>query len=638
MKIIQSSEPSVNPPSWAIWERKLFTVMSEAVYALLEKYTQPNGYLRWGDAMPDARDGGDDFYESFFNWPLLYLLGGADRLKTVSEFEWEAVTRQLTDYGHAVQEYERGYDWFHQGEGNLFFYYLCLAVPEPVWAMRAVRFAGLYLNDDPNAKNFDSERTLIRAPHNGSLGPRWGYSRQESEGAPAAYTWNTGMRPYGLPFDDVPGVRSYDDLKNPELARRMGAVMDERFGAGDIPANLGITSLVTNAYLFTGEERYRQWVLDYVQAWLERTAANGGIVPDNIGLSGELGAQNQGKWWGGLYGWAWPHGFYNVGMATVIGGVNAFLLSGDDRYLTLPRSQIDLVWEHGHEEAGRHMVPFRHGDQGWFEFHEMPLMYPAALWAASGSEQDWQGILRCRSMDKGTVVPTFRNKHDDGHEAPWTAFLEGDHPSYPETFLRQSYGQVVRKLDQIAADDTPVEEMNIHWWQLLNPVTTEALVQLTLGAPQVVYNGGLLIAPIRYYDADTHRPGLPTDVSVLVTHVSRQHLGLHLVNTNPYVERRIVLQAGSLGNHCWDAVTYWQLKPARTHPSHAGYPGGPAATWAAGYRDNQDVTEGLQSVTETVRDKWLEVRLRGGTEVRLELTLRRHAYPPTYATPWNSRR
>jgi hypothetical protein len=27
-----------------------------------------------------SRDGADDFYEPFFNWPMLYLLGGADDL------------------------------------------------------------------------------------------------------------------------------------------------------------------------------------------------------------------------------------------------------------------------------------------------------------------------------------------------------------------------------------------------------------------------------------------------------------------------------------------------------------------------------------------------------------------------------
>ena len=45
-------------------------------------------------------------------------------------------------------------------------------------------------------------------------------------------------------------------------------------------------------------------------------------------------------------------------------------------------------------------------------------------------------------------------------------------------------------------------EPDIHLWQNLNPVVTEALIQLTWGAPQVVYNGGLTQARVRYYDAD----------------------------------------------------------------------------------------------------------------------------------------
>ena len=44
-------------------------------------------------------------------------------------------------------------------------------------------------------------------------------------------------------------------------------------------------------------------------------------------------------------------------------------------------------------------------------------------------------------------------------------------------------------------------------------VVTEVLTQLTWGAPQVVYNGGIAQARLRYYDADRGRPGLPPDVA-----------------------------------------------------------------------------------------------------------------------------
>jgi len=48
---------------------------------------------------------------------------------------------------------------------------------------------------------------------------------------------------------------------------------------GDVAPNLGITSLLTNAYLLTGDDKYRAWVLEYVDAWVERAHRNGGSSP-----------------------------------------------------------------------------------------------------------------------------------------------------------------------------------------------------------------------------------------------------------------------------------------------------------------------------------------------------------------------
>ena len=47
-----------------------------------------------------------------------------------------------------------------------------------------------------------------------------------------------------------------------------------------------------------------------------------------------------GKWYGGLYGWSWPHGYYNIGMAATVAGNNAFLVTGDER---LPRPAAQPV-------------------------------------------------------------------------------------------------------------------------------------------------------------------------------------------------------------------------------------------------------------------------------------------------------
>ncbi len=120
--------------------------------------------------------------------------------------------------------------------------------------------------------------------------------------------------------------------------------INERQSRGDVPLNLGATSLMTHAYAYTGEEKYRAWVLDYLAAWEERTARNGGITPDNIGLSGEIGEYNDGKWWGGYYGWRWPHGSVSLLEPISVAGMNAAALTGEMRHLNLLRSQLDMLW------------------------------------------------------------------------------------------------------------------------------------------------------------------------------------------------------------------------------------------------------------------------------------------------------
>ncbi|MBI2191162.1 MAG: hypothetical protein HYU36_04180 [Planctomycetes bacterium] len=614
MFTLQATLPLTMPPEWAVLQRQLFQVMDQSISPFLNKYTRADGTLIWRDQHP-GRDGADDGYESFHNWPLLYTLGGGDFLGTLSIRQWEAITRQFTAYGQIHQEYEQGYDWFHQGESYLYFYYLGLAAPDQEANRdRARRFAGFYLNEDPAAPNYDPERRLIRSAYCGSRGPAIVMG-----GAEPKYGWSASMVPYGIPFEDVPGIRSYDDLKDPALARRMGEAMRARMGQGDVAANLAATSLMTHAYLFTGEERYRQWVLDYVEAWIERARANGGLLPDNIGLSGRIGETMNGKWWGGYYGWTWPHGFYNIGMAAIIAASNALLLTGDFRYLDLPRAQIDGVLQHAVEKDGELLVPYRYSDSGWFEYHVLDLLYPTAVWYLSMDAADWARLERLRrsSRTNWREVRFFRNKHDDGHEAPWLCFLQGGNPGYPEAILRENLGQVYRRMQQVREDSSDLARVNIHHWQELNPVLTEALVQLTLGAPQVVYNGGLLHCRVRYRDAERGRPGLPEGVAALVDGVGPDRASLRLVNLSPDQTRKVILQAGAFGEHRFDEVAY----TART----SDYPGA---------RGSYEPPV-LQSETRRcpVRSSLLEVILPPGTEVRLDLATSRFVHRPAYASP-----
>jgi hypothetical protein len=652
---ITANVPCLEPPFWALLERSLIRAMNSAVKPYLEKYTREDGSLIWGGtAKQHGRDDVDDFYEAFYNFPLLYLLGGGDHLLEIAHRQWDAITVQLGTLGLLEREFERGADFFHQGEGLLAFYFLCLADPtHPKLLERAQRFAGFYTGEDASAPNYDAKLKMIRAPHNGSLGPRWGYR----DGDPVP-DWSDGMRVYGLPFDDVPGVSSFDDLQDPELRRRLGEVMNERFGRGDVVSNLGATSLAANAFLMSGETKYRDWLLEYTSAWFERAAHNDGLIPDNVGLSGQVGEALQGRWYGGLYGWAWPHGFYNIGMSTMIAGSNAFLVSRDERYLELPRNLLERVFALGKTEDVRALemslahhwlpqlgfdsleamrsspesvetfvVPYRHGTRGWFDWQPVPPTVPAALWNLSMNASDWDRLefLRTRDRSDWRDISDSRNKEDAGHEAPWLRFLAGDNPAYPERILASAHAQVGRRLEQIRLDDTDLETVTddevhtkVHHWQKLNPVTTEALVQLTLGGPQPVYNGGLLLTRIRYFDADRRRPGLPEDVAALVTKLEPTRTVLRLVNLNLLESRTLIVQAGAFAEHRFLEAQF----TART----SEYPGQVGAYAAPSLETERQ--------SAMVNGAHLRVILLPGCEIELQLETERFVLTPTYHDPW----
>ena len=666
---IESNVP-VAPAGWAVLERKLIDVMSEAAVEYTRRYVRSGGTLIW------RTTGGaslDDLPESFYNFPLLYALGGDERLRELSFRQWNATLRQLTfDFGVLHKEFPKHGDWFHIGEGWLYFYFLALVDPtDHETVARARRYAGFYLNEDPEAPNYDARVKIIRSPHNGSLGPRFG---QPEEAAP--YGWSKGMASYGLPLSDLPGIRGMEDLKDPENARRMGRAMAQRMYRGDVPGNLAATSLALNAWMLTGQEKYAAWAREYIDAWMERTRANGGITPDNMGLSGKIGEDHGGKWWGGLYGWSWPHGYYNLGMAFQLAAANGMLASGGDmRYLEIARSNLDRLIAEGKTYRGAFLIPTKRNDVGWFSFKPVDRSFLASLWSLSLDPPDWRRIERVRQasavdwhvatrspypnngyamepekledcyncdiegLADWTAVANVRNKEDRGHEGPWLRYLAGANPGYPEQILSVSLGHVAYKMNQIRNNvllleydprgteridpkDADLTQVHEHHWQTVNPVTTEALVQLMLGAPQIVYNGGLLHAPLRYFDPARRRPGLPRDVAALVRKVERERVVAELVNLSPFEGRDVTVQAGTFGEHTFTTVKY----PRRTDkdPIQPDFENRPAPK--------------LIEASAAVNAKFFTVHLPAGTGLTVEMGVRRFVNKPSYAFPWHGSR
>ncbi len=630
---ITASVPLLEPPGWAIAQRELFDLLDYAWRRFEHDFTSVDGRLTYHEGLT-SRDGVDDFYETFFNWPQLYLLGGADDLLAAAEHHWEGVTRQLTELGMLRDEYERGYDWFHQSESLQLFYFLCMAAPGR-WAGRARRFADLYV--DPAHGNYDPRHRIIRRPHNGSDPRRHGLFDGES------YPWlPEEARMYGFPLDWLPP----DDTAEPGPDPRLGEQMHRRMGTGDTAVNLAAAGLVLNALILSGEQRYRDWIADYVGAWLKRAAANGGIIPDNVAPDGTVGGLLEGRWYGGHYGWSWPHGWYSVGHATAVAALAAIAATGDESFLDLVRPTLDEIVAQGKVMAftdadsslrsrwlaqlGEDVhtptlhIPLRYGDGGWFDYNPMLMAVPTALWHHSADPVDWRLIerLRAGSGYDWRTVRSFRNKEEAGHEEPWLAFLAGDNPGYPEDILAAAQAQVRHRLARMERyRDKDVSEADIHLWQQSNPVVTEALVQLTWGGPQVIYNGGLQQARVRYYDVHGQRPGLPRSVAALVSSIDPQATVVDLVNLDPLADEEVIVQAGAFAEHTIRSAQHTICTDA---------------SWIGDLYDYGHGRPAVSSAVTPVDGPWLLVRLPRSTTVRLTLQLDLRTRQPSYLTPFDA--
>lgn len=623
MITIKADKPFAEPPVWALLQRTLIGLMNEAADLYIEKYVNEDGTIKWPTSEDHVGvDALDDAYESFHNWPLLYLAGGDRKFLDISQKEFDAITKQFTRYdtGHGhpivVKEYEQGYDWFHQGEGYIFFYYLGLADPGHARNKeRTQAFAGFYLNEDPDAINYDPALNIVTSPHPGSMGP--GGRNFERHYNPRRYeSW---MQWFGLPFHDLPGVESVDDLKREGPASTLGNAMVERMSQGDVVVNLAITSLMTHAYLWTGDDKYKSWVKKYVDGWIERRDRNGGVVPDNVGLNGQVGEYTGGKWYGGYYGWTWPHGWLSVGPALVMAAENAALLFSDRKYLDLPRSQIDMLIAKGEmQETGFH-VPFKYGDQGWFEYRQLEAFHMTHLWHMSMDKADVARLELSRNVvaeDWKNVLP-YRTKDQGGHDHAWVAYLHGEYEAYPEDILRHNIAQVYKRMDFMNKDQEDPSTYNDSYLQARNPVTVEGLLQLTMGAPLPMYNGGLLAARLRYYDSELKRPGLPQDVAALVRSLDEQCAVVEFVNVSLSSPRELIVQAGAYGEHRFTRVSCTATRGEQPGPYLTGIPD-------IRHTESFDVME-----------RWIKLVIEPGAWIELCLYMDLGVLPPSYEEPWS---
>ena len=577
----------MSPPEWALLERELLRANSLAMDRFAERYLDDRGYLlhtpRWG-----TLDGPDDAIEVFYNWTLVHAMGASDSVLRNYKRAYEGHLQQykelrttltkLAENGAYYRDFITQSDWFHTGEGMRGLMLLALSDPnDEKLTVRMKRFAGLYMNEDPEAPNYDPVNKVIKSLWTGSKGPMLHRA--------TTYDW-VG--------DPVPG--SFHLLHGPNGRGKLvnlSSVYDKMLAhcaeyldsVGDHPLNLGATGLAVNAYLLTGEKKYRDWILEYVGAWKQRTDANGGNIPTNIGRDGKVGGEYGGRWYKGTYGWNFT--IYDGEIEQIAhrntfsagswpGFANAYLVSGDPGFLATLRKQMDNLYAQKKVVNGREMIPQMFGDprghketgrEEWYQW--TPNLHTdllAAIYMWSGDPKDLERVPK----------------------TGWFGFLEGKDPQYPEQALRQDLEFVRRKAKDLREDPTSPDTRLADYMMLLNPAAHNALANLTMGA---FLNGNIwsLHARLRYFDPLKRRSGLPEDVAALVEKISGDSVTVSLVNLNSVEARDVIVQAGGYGEHQF--IT----------PHNA---------------------------------RWITVRLEPGSGDRLTLGMKRYAHQPSARQPW----
>ena len=587
-----------SPPAWALLERELLKQSSLACDRFAGKYLDSRGYLlhtpRWG-----TLDGPDDAIETFYNWTLLHALGGSDSVLAsykkaleghlLQYKEMRTSKTKIAENGAYHKEFITQSDWFHTGEGMRGFMFLGLSDPnDPVFRTRMKRFAGMYMNEDPEAPNYDPKQKIIKSIWSGSKGPMLHKATTyDWVGDPVAGTFHLlhGKQGRGGMVD----LMSVYDKMLAHCAEYLDSV-------GDHPLNLAATGLATNAYMLTGEKKYKDWVLEYVGAWKQRTDANGGNIPTNIGLNGQVGGEYGGKWYKGTYGWNFTiydgeiekmahRNTFDAGSWPGFG--NAYLLSrGDAGFVATLRKQMENLYANKKVVDGKTLIPTGYGDPRGHKY--------------TGGKEEWYNWTpnlftnRLTEIYLWSMDPKDRQKFSgDG----WISFLEGKDAGYPERALRQDLKFVREQVQEIETDDTSADTRLADYLMGQNPAATDALSKLTLGS-YLTGNIWTLHARVRYFDPVRRRSGLPEDVAALVEGFTADSVSVRLVNVSAVEPRTVQVQAGAYGEH-------------------------------------QIVSATVGGKAVAVNGPVLTVKLAAGAGDRVELRVKRYANEATLRQPWD---
>ena len=399
------------------------------------------------------------------------------------------------------------------------------------------------MGEDPQAPNYDPQHRIIRSFFNGTRGP---LLRQAT-----ALDWAGDPIEVEGRFRPGHGEQTYEEM--------LEHFRDYTDVVGDHPMNLGATTLAFTAYALTGEAKYRDWVLEYVDAWVERTDARTTACS--------------------------PPASGRTARSEPVRLVRRRLRLGLQRAARSPGT--------GASRTAMRLRPRRlRLRQRPAAHRRAALRRPLAADARPGQRQPqetrtagrctrtctvastaWSGCSRaapsttCRRKGRRGGTSTGRSRSPPGRPscttgrstarcstscrrrrpgcATWTARTVVPRSAPCRRTSKPCRRKVARmRADARAPDTTLSDDPNP-----VNPATTDALVRLMLGGLPVGRNGYPLHCRLRYFDPARRRAGLPEQVGALVERMTEDEVTVQLVNLDPLSERTVIVQGGAYAEH-----------------------------------------------------------------------------------------
>jgi hypothetical protein len=277
-------------------------------------------------------------------------------------------------------------------------------------------------------------------------------------------------------------------------------------------------------------------------------------------------------------------------------------MTGDTRWMELPRSQLEVLRKNGKVIDGEFRIPIRFNENGWHRFsRENPSDY-VHLWFASQDDRDWDQIERLVDAQKK------KNGRITDRDLEWAYFFRGRNPGFAERALRQDIRTVLRKVAVIQDEHGDPETWVDNKWINVDPILTDNLVRFSIGGLPIRRQGEMLHSQVRYFDGDRRCSGLPPDVAALVTRIEQDWIEIEVINLNAFEPRQLIVQGGAYGEHRFLSVDFLPLENLEEQADYQSQKELDAAAFA--------------------------INLAPGSGSKLKLNIRRYANQPSYDFPW----